>query len=229
VKRRLLESAPDTDALQQPRVRDNFPEMKALIIVDLQNDFLPGGALPVPHGDEVIPLANELQSRFDIVVATKDWHPPNHGSFAANHPGKKPGDRIILDGIEQILWPTHCVRNTHGAQFASAFHTSRIAHVFHKGIDPLIDSYSTFFDNAHRRHTGLAHYLSERSIKNVYLVGLALDYCVKYSALDARQLGLNTHVILDGCRGIDLEPGDIDRALDEMKRAGAKMLKSAEL
>jgi nicotinamidase/pyrazinamidase len=203
--------------------------MKALIIVDLQNDFLPGGALPVPHGDEVIPTANELQARFEVVVATKDWHPANHGSFAANHKGKKTGDRIILDGIEQILWPVHCVQNTHGAEFAASSDTNRIARVFHKGIDPLIDSYSTFFDNAHRRHTGLAHYLKERSIKDIYLLGLALDYCVKYSALDARQLGLNTHVILDGCRGIELEPGDIDRAIEEMKRAGATILKSGDL
>jgi len=203
--------------------------MNALILVDLQNDFLPGGALAVPHGDEVIPLADELQSRFDVVVATKDWHPSNHGSFAANHPGKKPGDRIILDGIEQILWPVHCVQNTKGAEFAPSFDTSRIAHVFHKGIDPSIDSYSTFFDNAHRRHTGLAHYLEKRGINNFYLMGLALDYCVKYSALDARQLGLNTHVILDGCRGIELEPGNIGRALDEMKRAGAVLLKSSDL
>jgi nicotinamidase/pyrazinamidase len=203
--------------------------MKALIIVDLQNDFLPGGALPVPHGDEVIPVANELQRRFDLVVATQDWHSPDHGSFAANHPGKKPGDRIILDGIEQILWPVHCVQNTHGAEFASSFDTSRIARVFHKGIDPKIDSYSTFFDNAHRRHTGLADYLKKRSIKDIYLMGLALDYCVKYSALDARYLSLNTHVIIDGCRGIELEPGDIDRALNEMKSAGAALLKSTEL
>jgi nicotinamidase/pyrazinamidase len=203
--------------------------MKALIIVDLQNDFLPGGALPVPHGDEVIPLANELQSRFDVVVATKDWHPPDHGSFAANHKGKKPGDRIILDGIEQILWPVHCVQNTHGAEFAASLDTSRVAHVFHKGIDPLIDSYSTFFDNAHRRHTGLAHYLNKRGIQEIYLMGLALDYCVNYSVLDARHLGLNTHVILDGCRGIELELGDIDRALDEMKRVGAVLLQSSDL
>ena len=203
--------------------------MNALIIVDLQNDFLPGGALPVPHGDEVIPLANELQRRFELVVATQDWHPPDHGSFAANHPGKKPGDRIILDGIEQILWPVHCVQNTYGAEFAPAFDTSRIAHVFHKGVERNIDSYSTFFDNAHRRHTGLADYLKERSIKDIYLMGLALDYCVKYSALDAHHLGLNTHVILDGCRGIELESGDIDRALDEMRRAGATILKSADL
>jgi nicotinamidase/pyrazinamidase len=203
--------------------------MNALIFVDLQNDFLPGGALAVPHGDEVIPVANELQQRFDLVVATKDWHPSDHGSFAANHKGKKPGDRIILDGIEQILWPVHCVQNTHGAEFATSFDTSRIAHIFHKGIDPKIDSYSTFFDNAHRRHTGLAHYLEQRGIKDIYLMGLALDYCVKYSALDARYLGLKTHVILDGCRGIELEPGDISRALEEMKRAGTVLLKSSDL
>jgi nicotinamidase/pyrazinamidase len=203
--------------------------MKALIIVDLQNDFLPGGALPVPHGNEVIPLANELQRQFDLVVATKDWHPPDHGSFAANHPGKKTGDRVMLDGIEQILWPVHCVQNTRGAEFAHSFNTSRIAHVFHKGVERNIDSYSTFFDNAHRRHTGLADYLKERSIKDIYLMGLALDYCVKYSTLDARQLGLNTHVILDGCRGIELEPGDVGRALDEMKRVGAVLLQSSEL
>jgi len=203
--------------------------MNALILVDLQNDFLPGGALAVPHGDELIPLADELQGRFDVVVATKDWHPSNHGSFAANHPGKKPGDRIILDGIEQILWPVHCVQNTHGAEFAPSFATSRIAYVFHKGTERNIDSYSTFFDNAHRRHTGLAHYLEKRGIRDIYLMGLALDYCVKYSTLDARQLGLNTFVIIDGCRGIELEPGDIARALDEMKHAGAIILKSADL
>jgi nicotinamidase/pyrazinamidase len=203
--------------------------MNALVIVDLQNDFLPGGALPVPHGDEVIPLANELQRRFELVLATQDWHPPDHGSFAANHPGKKPGDRIILDGIEQILWPVHCVQNTRGAEFASSFDRSRIARVFHKGIERNIDSYSTFFDNAHRRHTGLAHYLEKRGIKDIYLMGLALDYCVKYSALDARHLGLNTHVILDGCRGIELESGDIDRALKQMKSAGATILKSGDL
>ena len=203
--------------------------MNALILVDLQNDFLPGGALAVPHGDEVIPLADKLQSRFDLVVATKDWHPSNHGSFAANHPGKRPGDRIILDGIEQILWPVHCVQNTHGAEFAQLIDTSRIAHVFHKGTERNIDSYSTFFDNAHRRHTGLAHYLEQHRIKNIYLMGLALDYCVKYSTLDARQLGLNTYVIVDGCRGIELQPGDISRALEEMKRAGAILLKSTEI
>jgi len=203
--------------------------MNALIIVDLQNDFLPGGALPVPQGDEVIPLANELQRKFELVLATQDWHPPDHGSFAANHPGKKPGDRIVLDGIEQILWPVHCVQNTKGAEFAPSFDTSRIAHILHKGIERNIDSYSTFFDNAHRRDTGLAHYLEKRGVKDIYLMGLALDYCVKYSTLDARQLGLNTHVIVDGCRGIELERGDIHRALDEMRDVGAVLLKSGDL
>jgi len=190
---------------------------------------LPGGALAVPHGDEVVPLANKLQGRFELVLATQDWHPADHGSFAANHPGKKPGDRIILDDIEQILWPVHCVQNTHGADFAPSFDTSLIAQVFHKGIDPRIDSYSTFFDNAHRRRTGLGEYLKERSINDVYLLGLALDYCVKYSALDARHLGFNTHIILDGCRGIGLAPGDIDRAIDEMTEAGAILLQSHDL
>src|SRR4029450_6864899 len=138
-------------------------------------------------------------------------------------------DRIILDGIEQILWPVHCVQNTEGAEFAPSFDTSRIAHIFHKGTERNIDSYSTFFDNAHRRHTGLAHYLEKRGIKDIYLMGLALDYCVKYSALDARQLGFNTHVIIDVCRAIELQRGDIGRALGEMISIGAVLLKSSEL
>ncbi len=203
--------------------------MRVLIIVDLQNDFLSGGALPVPNGDEVIPLVNELQKEFDLVVATQDWHPANHGSFAANHPGKKPGDRIMLDGIEQILWPVHCVQHTCGAEFAASFDNKRIARAFQKGIDPRIDSYSTFFDNAHRRATGLGDYLKDHSVTDIYLCGLALDYCVKYSALDARQFGFNVHVIVDACRGIALEPGDLDRALNEMKKAGTTILESRQL
>ncbi len=203
--------------------------MNALIIVDLQNDFLPGGALSVPRGDEIIPLANKFQAGFELILATQDWHPADHGSFAANHPGKKPGDRIVLDGIEQILWPVHCVQNTRGAEFAASFDTKRIAHVFQKGIDPCIDSYSTFFDNAHRRSTGLSDYLKERSVREIYLLGLALDYCVKYSALDAQQLGFDAHVIVDACRGIELESGDLEKALNEMKEAGATLLQGREL
>jgi nicotinamidase/pyrazinamidase len=203
--------------------------MKALIIVDLQNDFLPDGALPVPKGDEVIPITNELQKEFELIVATQDWHPANHGSFAANHRGKKPGDRIILDGLEQILWPVHCVQNTHGAAFATTLDRKRFSRVFQKGTDPKIDSYSAFFDNAHRRATGLSDYLKERAVTDVYLCGLTLDYCVKFSALDARQLGWKTYVIFDGCRGNDLLPGDVDRALDEMKHAGTTIIESGQL
>src|SRR5438874_9833633 len=203
--------------------------MNVLIIVDLQNDFLPGGALPVPHGDEVIPLANELQLKFELVLATQDWHPPDHGSFAANHPGKKPGDRIMLDGIEQILWPIHCVQNTTGAEFAPGLETERFARIFQKGIDPKIDSYSTFFDNAHRRATGLADYLRQRGVTDIYICGLALDYCVKYSVLDARQLGFNADVVVDACRGINLAPGDVDLAIKEMQASGARIMRSDEL
>ena len=203
--------------------------MNALVMVDLQNDFLPGGALPVPHGDEVIPIANRLQHRFELVIATQDWHPPDHGSFAVNHAGKKPGDRIMLDGIEQILWPAHCVQGTPGAALAPALDTQRIARIFQKGIDPRIDSYSAFFDNGHRRSTGLGDYFKERSVRRIYLAGLALDYCVKFSALDARELGLEVFVVLDGCRGIDLETGDIERALDEMQRNGVTLTQSREI
>ena len=193
-------------------------------MVDLQNDFVPGGALSVPNGDQVIPIANKLQRDYSLVVATQDWHPPNHGSFAVNHEGKEPGDRILLDGIEQILWPLHCVQETPGADFVPALDRSRIDRVFQKGTDPRIDSYSALFDNAHRRSTGLAEYLQEQSVTDVYLLGLALDYCVKFSALDARRLGFNTYVILDACRGIALQPDDLEKALEEMRRAGAKIV-----
>ncbi len=203
--------------------------MKALIMVDLQNDFMPGGALAVPRGDEIVPLANQLQSLFPLVLATQDWHPPDHGSFAANHPGKRPGERILLDGIEQILWPVHCVQQTPGAAFFPALDRSRIAAVFQKGTDPRIDSYSTFFDNARRRATGLADYLRTEGATTVYLLGLALDYCVKFSALDARQLGFDTCVIVDACRGIALQPGDVDEALAEMRRADVVLVQSHDL
>ncbi|MFN2540698.1 MAG: bifunctional nicotinamidase/pyrazinamidase [Chthoniobacterales bacterium] len=203
--------------------------MNALIIVDVQNDFLPGGSLPVPRGNEVIPLVNNLQTQFELVVATQDWHPPNHGSFATNHPGKNPGDRIMLEGIEQILWPVHCVQKTPGSEFAPALERKRFARVFQKGVDPRIDSYSAFFDNAHRRATGLGDDLKERGVIDVYLCGLALDYCVKYSALDARELGFNTHVIVDACRGINLAPGDVDLAIKEMKASGARVMQSRDL
>ena len=203
--------------------------MKALILVDIQNDFLPGGSLAVPRGDQVVPVANRLQESFDLVVATKDWHPSDHGSFAANHPGRRAGEVVELDGLDQILWPVHCVQETKGAEFAPGLSTERISTIIYKGIDPLVDSYSTFFDNAARRSTGLTDYLVEAGVDEVVLVGLATDYCVKFSALDAAKLGFRTTVVEDGCRGVDLEPGDSARALDEMRRAGVAVVHSDEI
>ena len=198
----------------------------ALILVDLQNDFLPGGALAVPDGDAVIPIANEVQRAFDLIVATQDWHPRDHGSFAANHPGKKVGDVVDLNGLSQILWPMHCVQNTRGAEFSPGLRTDRITKVFRKGTDPGIDSYSTFFDNAHRRSTGLDDYLRGHGVREVAILGLATDYCVKFSVLDARELGFDVRVIEDGCRGVNLKPSDSADAIEEMRRAGAAIVTS---
>ena len=203
--------------------------MKALILVDLQNDFLHGGALPVPDGDQVIPVANRVQKVFPLVVATQDWHPANHGSFAASHPGRKPGEVVQLAGFPQILWPVHCVQGTRGAAFAPGLETERFAKVFSKGASPEIDSYSGFFDNGHRRATGLGDYLRDRGVDTVYVMGLATDYCVKFTALDARTLGLETHLISDGCRGVNLQPGEVDRAIAEMRAAGVREIPSAQL
>src|SRR5581483_6986296 len=160
--------------------------MKALILVDLQNDFLPGGALPVPQGDTIIPLANRLQPQFNIVVATQDWHPPNHVGFASNHPGRKPGDVVTIKGRKQKLWPVHCVQHTEGAKLAPNLQLTRVNRVFTKGTDAEIDSYSAFFDNGHLNATGLSPYLRARQITEVYILGLATEYCVKFTALDAR-------------------------------------------
>lgn len=203
--------------------------MRALIVVDLQNDFMPGGALPVQHGDEVVAVANQLMSRFDCVVASQDWHPPNHGSFASHHEGRQPGDIIELAGLRQVLWPVHCVQETWGAAFHNDLNTQAIDKVFPKGEDPRIDSYSTFFDNAHRRSTGLADYLRGQGVNEVCLLGLATDYCVKFSVLDAAGEGFRVAVIEDGCRGIDLKPGDVDRAFQEMREAGALVVASDDV
>ena len=203
--------------------------MNALILVDIQNDFVPGGALPVAEGDRIVPLCNALQSHFDLVVATQDWHPQNHGSFAANHPGKKVGEMIDLHGLPQILWPVHCVQNTAGAAFVPGLKTDRIDRIFQKGTDAAIDSYSGFFDNGHRKATGMGDYLKQRGVSDVYIVGLATDYCVKFTALDARQLNFNTHLIADACRGVNLNPGDVDAAIEQMRKAGVKVENSAEV
>jgi nicotinamidase/pyrazinamidase len=203
--------------------------MKCLILTDLQNDFLPGGALPVPRGDEVIPLANRLGRHFELIVATQDWHPPHHGSFASHHPGKKPGEVIELGGIPQVLWPDHCVQKTPGAEFSQDLDRSRIHRVFRKGTHPEIDSYSAFYDNLHRRSTGLGEFLKEKGVTEVYLLGLATNYCVKFSALDAVGLGFKTYVIEDACRGIELNRGDIKKAYREMEAAGIERVRSREI
>ena len=200
--------------------------MRALILVDLQNDFVPGGALAVPQGNQVVAVANSVRGRFDLVVATQDWHPANHGSFAANHSGKKIGDVIDLHGLQQILWPVHCVQNTPGAALLPGLDTHRIAKIFHKGTDPAIDSYSGFFDNGHRKATGLGDYLNQQRVSQVYVMGLATDYCVMYTALDSMGLGYETFLIEDGCRGVNLKPEDSANAIEAMKTAGVVVTRS---
>jgi nicotinamidase/pyrazinamidase len=202
--------------------------MNALLLIDLQNDFLPGGALPVPEGDRVIPVANRLQPAFPLVVATQDWHPRDHGSFAIRHPGRNPGELGELAGLPQVLWPVHCVQGTPGAAFAPGLDTMRVARVFPKGTDATIDSYSGFFDNGHRKTTGLGDYLRQQGVTDIFLAGLATDYCVKFTALDARALGFNTHLFTDACRGVELHPGDVARALADMHAVGVRLLTSAE-
>jgi nicotinamidase/pyrazinamidase len=184
--------------------------MEALILVDIQNDFCPGGSLAVKEGDQIVPLANELQKKFELVVATKDWHPPGHASF-------------------ETLWPPHCVQGTAGADFAPGLDTSRLAHTFLKGTDPAVDSYSGFFDNEHKRSTGLGDWLRAQGVTSVTIAGLATDYCVKFTALDALRLGFETTVVRDACRGVEVEAGDTERAVEEMRAAGARIVESREL
>jgi nicotinamidase/pyrazinamidase len=205
--------------------------MNALILVDIQNDFLPGGALAVPDGDGVIPVANRLidSEQFTCVVATQDWHPHDHGSFAANHPGTNIGQVIELNGLPQILWPVHCVQKTSGADFPADLNVGRFEEVFPKGTDPAIDSYSGFFDNGHRKSTRLGEYLRELGMTSVYVCGLAIDYCVKFTALDATQLGFETTLIQDASRGVNLRHGDVDRAVEEMRTAGVRIATCEEL
>lgn len=201
----------------------------ALILVDIQNDFCPGGALAVPDGDAVVQIANRLQPLFEVVVATQDWHPPDHVSFAANHPGRKPGEVISLDGAPQVLWPAHCVQGSPGASFHPNLSGNRVSGIVRKGTDPTIDSYSGFFDNGHNRSTGLAGLLRERAVRRLYLVGLATDYCVRYTALHGVREGFEVTVLLDGCRGVELNPGDVTAAVREMRAAGIRIEKSADI
>jgi nicotinamidase/pyrazinamidase len=194
-----------------------------LIVVDVQNDFCPGGALAVPNGDEVVPVINRLARRFDHVVLTQDWHPPGHASFASAHPGKAPFESVQLAYGEQTLWPDHCVQNTAGAAFHRDLDIPRAQLVIRKGFHAGIDSYSAFRENDRRTPTGLAGYLRERGFRRVTLCGLATDYCVGFSAIDARATGFETAVMLDACRGIDLD-GSLARMITAMREAGVSFL-----
>lgn len=203
--------------------------MTALLIVDLQNDFLPGGSLPVEEGDRIIPVINTLMEKdFDLIVASKDWHPYSHGSFADTH-GKEVGEHIELGGVDQHLWPVHCVQGTDGAEFPDGLNVSGIEEIVFKGTDQEIDSYSAFFDNAYKKDTGLERLLANSGIKKVYVGGLATDYCVKFTVMDALKLGFETYLVKDACRGIDVQEGDIERAIDEMKRAGAHIVNASDI
>lgn len=193
--------------------------MNALLLIDIQNDFLPGGALAVARGDEVIAAANQLIPAFPLVVASQDWHPADHGSFASVQ-GGAPGTLGALSGLPQVLWPDHCVQGTPGAAFAAGLDMRRVEGIFRKGVDPTVDSYSAFWDNGRRRQTGLAGYLRERGVTGVTVCGLATDYCVKFTALDALAAGFAVTLARAACRAVELTPGDSERAIDEMARAG---------
>ena len=201
--------------------------MRALLLIDIQNDFLPGGRLAVPAGDEIIPLINNLQPQFDLVVATQDWHPAGHQSFASSHAGRAQFEQIDLHGLPQVLWPDHCLQASDGAALAPALHTARIEAIFRKGMNPEIDSYSAFFDNGHRKSTGLADYLRGRGTSEVVIAGLAADYCVYYSALDALATGFATVVITDATRAISPEGWAAAQA--DLTAKGVRLLSSAAL
>ena len=204
-------------------------EKNALLIIDIQNDFCPGWALPVPEGDQVITVINSIVKKFYKVIATQDWHPINHVSFARNHPGNKEYEEIEVSGIKQVLWPIHCVPGTKGAEFHPDLIADNFDLILRKGNNPKIDSYSAFRENDKKTITGLNGYLKELDIKQVFICGLALDYCVFYSAMDSKEMGFDTYVILDATRGIDSPPGSIENALNSMRNSGIRIIKSTDI
>lgn len=199
-----------------------------LLVIDVQNDFCPGGRLPVAGGDLIIPVAQAIAPRFEHVILTQDWHPPDHRSFASAHPGKKPYDSIEMPYGAQTLWPDHCVQGTQGADFHSALQLTRAELILRKGFRRDIDSYSAFFENDRTTATGLAGYLRERGLTRVFLCGLAYDFCVGFSALEARRLGFETMVIRDACRAIDLN-GSVAHMETEFLRTGVRVLSSSQI
>lgn len=202
--------------------------MHALLIVDVQNDFCPGGALEVPNGDQIVPVINRLSKHFDHVIQTQDWHPKGHSSFASSHPGKDPFSVIDMPYGEQVLWPDHCVQGSEGAEFHPGLETVRTQLVIRKGFRKEIDSYSAFYENDNQTPTGLAGYLRERGIDTLYACGLATDFCVKWSVLDGLKEGFDVTVIEDAVKGIDME-GSVAAAWEEMEEAGAEQVNSDDL
>ena len=204
--------------------------MKALLLIDIQNGFCPGGNLPVPEGDQVVPVANKLidSGRYDLIIASQDWHPAGHGSFASAHPGKKPFEIGTLSGKPQMMWPDHCVQNTEDAAFHPDLHTAAVDFIQQKGQNPAVDSYSAFRDNDQAALTGLAAYLRNKGITELDLCGLATDYCVKFSALDAVEMLPNVTVrfIEDASRGID--PAGVKSAIDDMRARGVTIVSSKD-
>ncbi len=201
--------------------------MKTLIIIDVQNDFMPGGPLAVPQGTEVVPVINRIQNHFDLVVATQDWHPLNHKSFASNHYERKPFDSILLHGVHQTLWPDHCVQGTSGAEFHKDMESNRIATIFRKGMDPEIDSYSGFYDNNHQLSTGLAGYLNEKGVTDVSFCGLAADICVYYTILDSILEGFSATLIEDASRPLYTDKFDDIKC--ELAKLAVRIITSHEL
>ncbi|WP_339651991.1 bifunctional nicotinamidase/pyrazinamidase [uncultured Salegentibacter sp.] len=198
--------------------------MKTLIIIDPQNDFMPGGSLAVPNGDEIIPVINKIQENFDLIIVSQDWHPNGHASFASSHKGKKEFETIDLNGIEQVMWPEHCVQNTVGAEFHRDLKTSKIEAIFRKGTNPEIDSYSAFYDNQHLKSTGLSGYLKEKNAEDLYFCGLAAEICVHFTAKDAIKEGFKATIIEDGTRALNAE--NFEKAKVELKELGGRIISS---
>jgi nicotinamidase/pyrazinamidase len=201
--------------------------MNALILVDVQNDFLPGGALPVENGFSIFPAINFIQDKFDLVVATQDWHPADHKSFASNHLGSKEFDEIQLGGLTQVLWPGHCVQQSFGAEFSNQLDTKKIEAIFRKGMDKEIDSYSGFFDNGKKKATGLAAYLKGRNITSVFVAGLAADFCVYFTAMDALDTGFNASIIKDATMAIDNK--SLQKKFDSFIYKGGLLVNSQDI
>ena len=204
----------------------NFSD-EALVLIDIQNDFCPGGALAVNEGNEIVSVVNNIQKKFSVKILTQDWHPENHKSFASNHSGKDPFSSINMSYGLQILWPDHCIQDTLGADFHSDLITKNSDLIIRKGFRPDIDSYSAFFENDKSTPTGLEGYLKTRGIKTIYLCGLALDFCVFFSAIDGAKLGFQVFVIEDACRAIDLD-GSLENSLKEMNAVGVKLISSSK-